>query len=135
LEQGIRTLAPTRRGRGVAIVLSDFLGGSDPLPSLQLLSGGGDDLHCLQVLSPQELDPGRKGLVGDVRLEDAEDGSVREVTVTPALLTAYRRKLDARVQLVRDAARRCGGSHLAVATDADVEALLLGELRAKGLLQ
>lgn len=134
-ERGIRTLAPTRRGRGVAIVLSDFLAPSDPLPSLQLLGGGGDDLHCLQILSPQERDPGPAGLVGDLRLEDAEDGSTREVTVTPALLAAYRTRLDARVQQVRDAARRCGGAHLAVSTDADIEQLLLGQLRSEGLVQ
>ena len=135
LEQGIRTLAPTRRGRGVAIVLSDFLAADDPLPALQLLGAGGDDLHCLQILSPQELDPGRAGLVGDLRLEDAEDGSTREVTVTPALLAAYRTRLDARVQQVREAARRCGGVHLAVSSNSDIEKLLLGQLRSEGLLQ
>ncbi|HCA39326.1 MAG TPA: DUF58 domain-containing protein [Phycisphaerales bacterium] len=135
LEQGIRTLAPTRRGRGVAGVLSDFLAASDPLPSLQLLGGGGDDLHCLQILSPQELDPGSAGLVGDLRLEDSEDGSTREVTVTPALLAAYRTKLDTQVRQVRDAARRCGGVHLAVSSDSDIEELLLGQLRREGLIQ
>ena len=135
LEQGIRTLAPTRRGRGVAVVLSDFLAASDPLPSLQLLGGGGDDLHCLQILSPQELDPGSAGLVGDLRLEDSEDGSTREVTVTPALLAAYRTKLDTQVRQVRDAARRCGGVHLAVSSDSDIEELLLGQLRREGLIQ
>jgi hypothetical protein len=57
------------------------------------------------------------------------------VTVTPALLAAYRTRLDARVTQVRDAARRCGGSHLAVSTDSDVGELLLGQLRSEGLLQ
>jgi uncharacterized protein (DUF58 family) len=134
-ETGLLALAPTRRGRGVAIVLSDFLSATDPLPPLRLLATGGDDLHCLQVLSPAELDPGRAGMVGDLRLEDAEDGSTCEVTVTPALLAAYRTRLDARVAEVRDAARRCGGSHLAVSTESDIEEMLLGQLRSEGLLQ
>ncbi|MDP7070488.1 MAG: DUF58 domain-containing protein [Phycisphaerales bacterium] len=134
-ESGVRMLAPTRRGRGVVVILSDFLGEGDPLPAMRLLGGGGDDLHCLQILSPQELDPGACGLAGDLRLEDAEDGSTREVTVTPALLRAYRAKLDARVALVRDAARRSGGAHLAIPSDSDVESLLLDELRRGGLLR
>jgi uncharacterized protein (DUF58 family) len=135
LGNALRILAPTRRGRGVAIVLSDFLGGEDPLPALRVLGGGGDDLHCLQVLAPQELDPGGQGMTGDVRLEDAEYGGSREVTVTPALLRAYRARLDARVQLVRDAAHGCGGTHLAVGSDTDIESLLLGQLKAGGMVQ
>ncbi len=134
-ESGTRTIAPTRRGRGIVVVLSDFLGEGDPLPALRLLGGGGDDLHCLQILSPQELDPGACGLAGDLRLEDSEDGTTREVTVTPALLRAYRTRLDERVTLIRDAARRCGGSHLAVPSDSDVESLLLDELRRGGLVR
>jgi hypothetical protein len=50
-------------------------------------------------------------------------------------LAAYRTRLDARVAEVRDAARRCGGSHLAVSTESDIEEMLLGQLRSEGLLQ
>ncbi len=135
LGEALRAVAPTRRGRGVAIILSDFLGEQDPLPALRTLGGGGDELHCLQILSPQEVDPGGHGLAGDVRLEDNEGGPPREVTVTPSLLRAYRARLDERVRMVRDAARRCGGSHLAVETDADVADLLLGQLRRGGLIR
>ncbi len=135
LGAALRAVAPTRRGRGVVVILSDFLGVEDPLPALRNMAGGGDDLHCLQILSPQEVDPGGHGLAGDVRLEDEEGGPPREVTVTPTLLRAYRARLDERVRLVRDSARRCGGSHVALETDADVAALLLGELRRGGLVR
>ena len=74
-------------------------------------------------------------MTGDVRLEDAEYGGPREVTVTPALLRAYRARLDARVQLVRDAAHGCGGTHLAVGSDTDIESLLLGQLKSGGMVQ
>lgn len=134
LEGSLRMLAASRRGRGVVVVLSDFLEDADPLSAFTGVTAGGDDLHCIQVLSPQELDPLGTGLTGDLRLEDAETGTSREVTVTPALVRAYRERLDARIGLVRDAARRAGGTHLAVSTETDVQAIVLEELRREGVV-
>ncbi len=134
LEGAMRTVQRTQRGRGIVIVISDFWEQGDPVGPLQQL-GGAQDLHCVQVLSPQECDPGAHGLVGDLALEDAETGAICEVTVTPALLRLCQSRVQERVRLVRDAARRAGGSHVAVSTDASVTDVLTQQLRREGLLR
>ncbi len=134
LDAAIRTVQTSLRGRGVVVLLSDFWEQADPIGPLQRLAGQ-HDLHCVQVLSPQELDPGGHGLVGDLALEDAETGKVCEVTVTPALLRTCQAKLQDRVRLVREAARRAGGSHVAISTAEPVADVLTEQLRRSGLLR
>jgi len=135
LEGTIDSAAAARRGRGVTIMLSDFLGTQDPLAALGRVTAGGHDLHLIQTLSPQEMDPGEAGMIGDLRLVDSETGDTRDVTVTDRLLEAYREKLDARIRLVADAAKRSGGTHVAVSTVTPIENLLLRQLRVGGLVR
>jgi len=135
LMEATQAVAPTRRGRGVVVFISDFLEEADPLPALHVLSGRGDDVHCVQVLSPQEHDPMTSGLSGDLQLVDAEGGGRREVTVTPSLIKAYLSRLGMRIERLSDAARRCGASHALVSTDMPVETVLLSQLRRGGLLK
>ncbi len=135
LEAGLRTIATGRRGRGVLIVLSDFLepGGYDA--GLRYVAGGGDDVFCLQLLAPDELDPAGRGLAGDVRLRDVETGADCEVTITPALLRAYRTRLDDYCSGLRAWCNRRGVGHLTISSDTDLEILLLEYLRRQGILQ
>lgn len=126
---------PVQRGRGVVIILSDFLDAADPLAALRQIAVHGHDLHCVQVLSPQEVDPAGHGMTGDLRLEDEEGGPSREVTVTPGLLEAYRARLEQRVAGLRSAAGYCGGTSSTVRTDTAVEDVLLQELRQGGLIR
>lgn len=134
LEGAMHTIRATQRGRGVVILISDFWEQADPIGPLQQLAGE-QDLHCVQVLSPQELDPGGHGLVGDLALEDAETGGICEITVTPALLRICQARVQERVRLVREAARRAGGSHVAVSTEESVAEVLTQQLRRQGLLR
>lgn len=135
LEAAMKTIAQGRRGRGVLVVLSDFLepGGYDT--GLRYLAGGGDDVFCVQVLAPDEIDPGSRGLSGDVRLRDVETGQDCEITVTPALLRRYRENLDAYCSSLRDWCTRRGIGNLSIGTDVDMEVLLVEYLRRQGLLQ
>lgn len=59
----LRTVASSRGGKGVMLVLSDFLIAEGYQDGLRLLAGGasGYDTYCMQVLSPGELDPSLEG--------------------------------------------------------------------------
>ncbi|MDG2095442.1 MAG: DUF58 domain-containing protein [Phycisphaerales bacterium] len=135
LETGMKSIAQGRRGRGVLVVLSDFLEPDGYDAGLRYLAGSGDDVFCLQVLAPEELDPGSQGLSGDVRLRDVETGQDCEITVTPALLRRYRENLDAYCSQLRDWCTRRGIGNLSIGTDVDMEVLLVEYLRRQGLLQ
>lgn len=138
LTAGLRALAQSRTGRGVVIVISDFLTDEDLRDGLNWLAAGrGFDTWCVQVLSPGEMDPLQlrdAGLIGDLRLLDVETGEAAEVTVSPALIRRYRRRLTAFCEQLRAACLARGMAYLLVPSDTDLEALLLEQLRRRGLI-
>jgi uncharacterized protein (DUF58 family) len=134
-EDSMKTLALSRQGKGVMVIMSDFLLKEGYEKGLRYLAGGGYDTFALQVLSPEEIDPGKHGLAGDLRLTDIEDEDVAEVTVTAALLKRYKENLDAWCGKLRDFCVRRGVMHLTIDTGIDMDALLLDYLRKRGLLK
>jgi uncharacterized protein (DUF58 family) len=131
----MRTVALSRQGKGVMVILSDFMFKEGYEKGLRYLAGGGYDTFCLQILSPEEVDPGKHGLSGDLRLTDIEDEDRAEVTVSAALLKRYKENLDAYCGRVRDFCVRRGIMHLTINTEADLAGLLLDYLRKRGLLK
>lgn len=139
----LRTVALSRQGKGVMLLLTDFLIPGGYEDGLRYLAGSrGFDTYCLQVLSPGEIDPEAErdeslgsGVVGDVRLTDIETGAAAEVTVTAALLKQYRRTLE---RYCDDLAAWCAAremKHLLIRSDADVQTLVINQLRAIGMLR
>ncbi|RMH11277.1 MAG: DUF58 domain-containing protein [Planctomycetota bacterium] len=136
----VRRIAAGQGGRGVMIVISDFLfrdGWSKGLKYLAHAGGRGFDLTCIQVLSRGELEPAReveRGLVGDVRLTDIESGRAAEVTLTRTVMKGYERKLaDLLTRLERDCKARAMRYALAP-SDTDLNRLMLDTLRRRGVL-
>ncbi|MBX3355049.1 MAG: DUF58 domain-containing protein [Phycisphaeraceae bacterium] len=131
----MRSIALSRQGRGVMLVLSDFMVREGYERGLRYLVGRGYDLFLMQLLSPEELDPGTHGLSGDLRLEDIEDGSTAEVTVSGGLLRHYRERLDAYLAGLRDFSIRRSMTHVVIDTSTDMDVLLMEYLRRRGLLR
>lgn len=134
-EESMKSLAVSRQGRGVMLVISDFLLKEGYEKGLGYVAGRGYDLWCLQTLAPQEIDPAAHGLAGDWRLTDAEDRDEAEVTASPGLIDQYRANLGAWCANLRDFAVRRSIMHLVVDTSTDVDVLLLEYLRRRGLLR
>lgn len=140
----MKSIARSRTGRGVVIVLSDFLIPGGYAEGLTMLAGGGAtpwDVALLQVLSPGELDPlsetdghGGQIVLGDLRLTDVETGRIAEVTVTPDLVKSYLARLEAYQQKLSTFATQRGMTHMVVRSDADVARLVLNELRKRGIV-
>lgn len=138
--RAIKTLALTGKGKGVLVLLSDFLVRDDYRQGLNYLAsagGGGFDVTCMQILSPGELEPEKEAggaVVGDLRLTDAETGLGAEVTVSAALLKRYKQRLADHIETLRTACAARGMAHAMVRSDADLGPLLLTYLRKRGLL-
>ncbi len=145
-QQGLRAIAQSRAGKGVAVLVSDLLlPGQGYAPGLRYLAqSAGYDALCVQLLAPGELDPARElagtgagaraMLTGDVRLTDIETARHADVTVTTDVFKAYRRAAQSYVQ---EAERFCdarGIRHALLASDADIGAFVTARLRAQGLL-
>jgi uncharacterized protein (DUF58 family) len=134
--EACKRIALTRRGKGVMIVLSDFFIKEGYETGLRLLVGRGYDVHCLQVLSPQEVDPvGPEGLAGDLRLKDVEDGDLAEVTISAPLLKRYKANLAAYCDQLREFCARRDISLLTVRSDTRVDTLILDYMRKRGVVR
>jgi hypothetical protein len=145
MNRAMRSLAQTRAGKGIVVVLSDLLtpagAPSGYLPGLNALAvgeGGGYDTSVVQVLSPGELDPRaerERGLVGDLRLTDVETLRGAEVTLSTALIARYRARIDAYIEDARRACRARGIAHYLVTSDTRIDQLVIGALRRGGMLR
>ncbi len=132
------TIARGRRGRGVMVVISDFLVEDGYERGLRALAAaGGYDTVCLQVLSPGEIDPQKEsesGLMGDLRLTDVESGKAAEVTMTAALVRQYRKRLETYCADLHSYCLAREMAHVLCRSDTPLETLILDTLRRRGVV-
>lgn len=122
------------RQPGMTWVFSDFWleGGEEELfRSLSLLSGTGQEVVLVHVLSREELEP---KLSGDLRLVDSETMSGKEVALTGKVLDAYKEELERyRTMLSRVCAER-GMSYVLIPADMPLTDAMFGVLAGAGLV-
>ncbi|MFA9477962.1 DUF58 domain-containing protein [Phycisphaerales bacterium AB-hyl4] len=134
LETVCKRLALLQRQPGIVILVSDFFDKGELGDALRYLASDRYDTYALQLLSPQELDPVKGQVVGDLRLKDVEDGDIAEVSITPALVKRYKANLQAYCQHVRDQCLRRGIAYLMSDTSVPFETVVLKYLRQRGLV-
>ncbi len=131
LAMACKRFALGHRQKGVCIVLSDFFDKGGYEAGLRYVASGKYDLFCVQVLSPQEIDP---DLQGDLKLKDMEDADTAEVSITQPLIKQYKANLNAYCLALKDYVTRRGGTYLFTSTAVPFETLVLNYLRERGLL-
>lgn len=131
-DESARRLAVGRSGRGVMVLLSDFFFKEGYERGLRYLSGRGYDVVCIQVLTPQEVEP---EIAGDLRLRDMEDGDRADLTVSAPLLRRYKENLAAYCDDLRTFCARREITHMTVRSDVGVDVLLLDYLRRRGVVR
>ena len=127
-----RRFALRHQGKGVCIVISDFMDKGGYADGFRYLLSRDLDLYAIQVLSPEEIDP---GLAGDLKLLDIEDDDVAEVTVSQLLLKKYKAMLTAYCTELKDYCTRRGITYLFTSTRVAFDTLVLSYLRQRGLLR
>ncbi|MEV4648211.1 DUF58 domain-containing protein [Saccharopolyspora sp. NPDC049426] len=105
---------PPRR-RGLAVVVSDFLGSTDWQRALRGL-GARHSLLAIEVIDPRDVELPD---VGTVLLSDPETGRRREVHTTPVLRKEFAAAAAAHREDVANVLRRAGCAHLVLRTDSD----------------
>ncbi len=132
LSQGIRNFCIRNQSKGILILITDLMDKSGYENALKLLVAQQMDVYLLHVLSPEELNPEIKG---DLRLVDAEDADIAEVTVSRPLLDRYKRTLAAFVDGAKDYCTRRGMNYLMTSTETPVDKLVGTYLRKRGLVR
>jgi uncharacterized protein (DUF58 family) len=124
--ESLRRGALATRQTGMAILLSDFLDPAGYEAGLNALIARGFQVNAVQILAPEELNP---GTYGDLRLVDSETGDFQEVTFGKYRLKAYQQTVQKFCQRLREFCQTRGVGFFSVSSDTSLEQLLLKQLR------
>jgi uncharacterized protein (DUF58 family) len=132
LAEGLKQFSHRNATPGMKVVISDFLNKGGYEGALKWLMRGSDERVVIHVLAPQEVKP---DLLGDLALEDCEDGALQEVSITAGLLKRYDQNLKSLVGGLRDYCRTRGFAYFFVQTTTPVEQMVMTALRRTGILR
>ncbi|MBL8809991.1 MAG: DUF58 domain-containing protein [Planctomycetaceae bacterium] len=132
VERAIETMLRFHRGRGVAILISDFLSFGDLARPFNLLFSSGLEVWGLQILSDAEINP---NVQGDLRFIDSETQETLDITNASELLSVYH---DQRLWLQQNLDSMCRsrqGRFLSVSSSMSIQTVLFEHLCRQGWVQ
>lgn len=128
--QALRLGAMKHRAQGVIVVLSDFLDHAGCEDGLKSLASRGSEVHAVQILAPEELEPSS---YGDLRVIDSETGVEQEVTFGKYRLKAYRATVQNYCRRLQEYCRARGIRYQLAQSDTPIDDLLLKAMRTGGM--
>jgi len=126
-----KAFAGVVRGRGIVLVLSDFLAPGGWQQGLDLLRHGRFEVGIMQVSDPEEAEAPAKG---EVILHDRETGATRRLRITDGIAAAYRKAFLAHGQGLQDYARSHNLFYAHGRTDQPFEQMILKTMCTERLL-
>jgi uncharacterized protein (DUF58 family) len=132
LTAAVKSFAIKHAGKGVVVIISDFLDKRGYEPALRYLLARNMDIYVVHVLSREEVDP---EIVGDLRLVDAEDDDIAEITVSAPLLRRYKENLNAFVGGMKEWCTKRGITYIFTTNQNPFDKLILNYLRERGLVR
>ena len=132
LTAAAKSFALRHSGKGVVVVISDFLDKRGYEEAFRYLLARNMDIYVIQVLSREEVEP---ELVGDLRLVDCEDDDAAEISVSAPLLRRYKATLNAFVGGLKEWCTRRGITYIFTTNQTPFDKLILTYLRERGLVK
>jgi uncharacterized protein (DUF58 family) len=132
LTAAAKAFAIKHAGKGIVVVISDFLDKHGYQDALRYLLARDMDIYVIHVLSREEVEP---EIVGDLRLVDAEDDDIAEITVSAPLLKRYKDNLNAFVGGLKDWCTQRGITYIFTTNQNPFDKLILNYLRERGLVR
>lgn len=129
IERGIEGFLRQHSGRGVAVVLSDFLTDGDLRRAFNLLHSSGLEVFAVQILGPGEIDP---DVAGDLRLVDCETLGNLDVSSAADLLAIYQEYRAAHTAQLLALCQQRAGKFLSISAAEPLERVLFDVMRRKG---
>ncbi|MEO2016393.1 MAG: DUF58 domain-containing protein [Fuerstiella sp.] len=129
VEQAIESMLRFHRGRGIAILLSDFLTFANLSRSMNLLFSGGLEVWGLQILGDSEISP---NLEGDLRFVDSETGETLDITNAGELLSLYHEHRVWQEETLHQQCRSRNGRFTSINSSMTLETVLFDVLSRQG---
>ena len=117
---------------GIVVLITDLMDKEGYEAALRMLVGRRMDVFLIHLLSPEELEP---PLRGDLRLVDAEDGDVTEITLTGVVLKRYRETVQAFIEAAKQFCSRRGITYVMARSDTPIESLITDYLQKRGVIR
>jgi len=132
LKEAARGFAIKHPGKGVVVLISDFMDKAGYQDALRYLVARNLDIYVIHVLSQEEVEP---ELVGDLRLVDSEDGDESEISISAPLLRRYKETLNAFVGGLKQWCSSRGITYIFTTNHNPFDKLILSYLRERGLVK
>jgi len=132
LDSAAELLLRHHTGRGVCVILSDFLTFGDLKRGFNLLYSAGLEPLGIQILAPHEIDP---EVTGDLRLVDSETQGTLDISAGADLLSLYQEYRQGLEQELALLCQRRSGRFLSVSSSTPVESVLFDQLRRRGWIE
>jgi uncharacterized protein (DUF58 family) len=129
IDQAVEAVLRRHHGRGIAILLSDFLTFGDFQKPLNRLYRAGLEIFAVQILGPTELNP---ELTGDLRFVDSETGQTLDISSAGDILGIYHEHRLALEEELGILCRQRSGRFLSISSRDPLESVLFDLLRRKG---
>lgn len=128
IDEGIESFLKFHVGRGIAVVLSDFLTFGDLKRTFNRLTGAGLEICAVQVLAPSEIEP---EVASDLRLVDSETHETLDVS-PGELLDIYREYRDSFQRDLAQLCRQRAGRFVSISAADSLEWVLFDLLARRG---
>ena len=132
LTAAAKAFAVKHPGKGIVVVVSDFLDKRGHADALRYLLARNMDIYVIHVLAREEVEP---ELTGDLKLVDSEDDDFAEITVSAPLLKRYKDNLNAFVGGLKEWCTKRGITYIFTTNHNPFDKLILNYLRERGLVK
>ena len=132
IEEAVESVLVQHRGRGIAVLLSDFLTFGALERPMNMLFSAGLEVFAVQLLSGIELNP---ELTGDLRFVDSENGHTLDVSSVGDLLGFYHEHLNGLQDHLSTLCRQRSGRFICLDSSQSIDDILFDVLKRKGWVQ
>jgi len=129
VEKAIETMLRFHRGRGIAVIVSDFLTFGDISRPMNLLYSAGLEVWGLQVLAESEINP---NVQGDLRFVDSETQDTLDITNASELLNVYQDQRIWLQEMLHSMCRSRQGRFMSVSSAQTLSSILFDHLCRQG---
>ena len=120
-------------GDGMSVIISDFLTDDDYETSIDHLVAKKRDVFCIQILSPEEINP---QLTGKMHLFDSENlEKTYKKNIDRDILKAYKSAVAYSTDRIREYCFARGANYLFASTEDDIGEILFGKLEELGVVK
>lgn len=132
IEDAVEAVLVQHRGRGIAVLLSDFLTYGAMDRPMNMLFSAGLEVFAVQLLSGIELNP---ELTGDLRFVDSESGQTLDVSSVGDLIGFYHEHLNGLQEYLTTLCRQRSGRFICLDSSLPLDEILFDVMKRKGWVQ